>query len=134
MSVNVYLEGEKALREAFRRNPEYVKRRGLQMMTRLKAVYQQNIIRNPWRVGGSGGGAPVNTRNLVNSHQYTVEPTRMKIEVRPNVANAYGSYVHDGTRKMEARPWLDYAHNKEEREREKQIGMFLEDIIKDLSK
>jgi len=128
----IHLEGEEALRQAINRQPEYVKRRGLQMMTRLKAIYQQRINRKPWQVGGGGGGVPRDTNSLAHAHRYQIRPTQMKISLQGQKEKKYGWYVHEGTRKMKERPWLDYAHEKEKNQRDRQVTDFLRDITNNL--
>ncbi len=128
MKFRTELYGKDELIRAIRRNPQFVKDRSLQMMTRLKAAYQQTINRNPWRVGGTGGGVPVDTGSLRDAHGYKVQPWHFKIKVRQSKADAYGKAVHRG------RPWLDYAHEKEKSTREKHYDDFLEDIVEDLAK
>jgi hypothetical protein len=126
--MNITIQGEKELRKAFRENPEEVKRRGGQMMTRLKTVYQRQLIRNPWRVGGTGGGVPKDTGSLRDSHQYIATQTRLEITVPESKADAYGKAVHKN------RPWLDYAQEKLKSDREKEMRNFMEDIISNLAK
>lgn len=131
--LDVRLEGEKALRRAIRRHPQEVKRQGRKLFSKLKTAYQRTIVRNPWQVGGTGGGVPVATGNLRDSHQYDVGTTRLKIHVRDAVAESYGINVHEGTSKMEERPWLDYAHEKQESTRKREIGKFMDKIVNNLA-
>jgi len=131
--MKITVKGLNQLRRAFRKNPDYVKRRGLQMMTRLKRAYQTEIIRSPWEVGGSGGGTPVGTGSLRDSHEYRVSPTRMTAGIPEYKAKEYGIYVHEGTSLMDARPWLDYAHEKLESDREKAFKRFLGDVVNNLA-
>ncbi len=126
--MNITLEGEKELREAFRRNPTYVASRGGQMITRLKTAYQRQIIRNPWRVGSQGGGVPVDTGSLRDTHYYRATTSKLEIGIPDSKADAYGRAVH------RSRPWLDYAHEKLETEREKELSSFLRDITSNLAK
>ncbi len=126
--MNITFEGEKELREAFRRNPQEVLRRGGQMMTRLKTAYQRQLIRNPWRVGQHGGGVPVATGSLRDQHQYEASQTRLEIRVNPEKADSYGWHVH------RKRPWLDYAQEKLKSERDKEVNSFLQDITNSLAK
>jgi hypothetical protein len=135
--INVELEGAKEFEKAIRENPEYTKRQANIMMTRISADYRRTIIRDPWRIGGMGGGVPVSPPpgqgNLRDSHRYKVEPTELEIIIRPEVARKYGEYVHEGTWKMEARPWLDYATEKNKSNREKQVDDFLKAIVNNLA-
>jgi hypothetical protein len=125
--MNITIRGERELREAFQKNPQYVKSRGGQLITRLKTAYQRQIIRDPWRVGASGGGVPVDTGSLRDSHRYIATQTRLEIEVPDEKADAYGRAVHRN------RPWLDYAHEKLKKEREKELSNFLKDITNNLA-
>lgn len=134
MKLRTELYGRDELIRAIKRNPRFVRDRSLQMMTRLKAAYQMTINRNPWRVGGTGGGVPTKTGSLRDAHGYDIKPWHLKIEVRPEKAKAYGWSVHEGTKYMKKRPWLDYAHEKEKGTREEHYDDFLEDIVEDLAK
>ena len=58
------IKGLKEFEEAIRRNPKVALSEGRNFLVRGIAVYNKLILRNPWRVGGSGGGAPVDTGNL----------------------------------------------------------------------
>jgi len=132
--INIKLEGAEAFERAIRENPGYTKSQAMIMMTRIKADYQRTIIRSPWRVGALSGGVPVDTTTLRDAHRYQVKPTKLKVDVRPEIANRYGEYVHEGTSKMEARPWLDYATEKNKSNRERQVDDFLKAIVNNLAK
>jgi hypothetical protein len=127
MSLNVRIEGEKELRAAIRRHPDEFRRRAGKMMVRLSASYRKRIMRDPWRVGETGGGVPVDTGTLRGAHSYLPEPTKLTISVRDQIAQSYGLAVHAG------RPWLDYAHDQEEANRERMFTDFLEDIRDNLA-
>jgi len=131
--MKITVKGLNQLRRAFRKNPDYVKRRGLKLMKNIKEKYKNQIIRSPWEVGESGGGVPVRTKALRDSHQYRVSPTRMTAGIPEYKAKEYGIYVHEGTSKMDARPWLDYAHEKLESDREKAFKRFLGDVVNNLA-
>lgn len=133
MSFKITLEGEKQLRAAFKENPEEVKRLGGKMMNNLKTAYQRQIIRSPWRIGGTGGGVPVDTGSLRDSHQWIANQTRMEVRVPESKADAYGWAVHEGTGDMEARPWLDYAQEQLKTEREKELSNFMDGIVNNLA-
>jgi hypothetical protein len=99
MSLEWRLEGFKEFEAAVRRNPQYVIQRGNQFITRALAEYRRVIWRNPWRVGMSGGGAPVLTGHLRDTHNQHV--AMLMGRIYPTAS--YAGYVHH------KRPWLAYA-------------------------
>jgi len=105
MSANI--EGLKELSLAIQKNPKLVISQGREYMRKGIAEYMRTIRGTPWRVGGSGGGAPVDTGNLKDSHLPPVYGT-WQSEIRANnTENAdYANAVH------KKRPWLDYAKDK----------------------
>lgn len=114
----------RGLQQAIRRNPQTVAREVGKFLARGIAVYNRGIIRSPWRVGMSGGGAPVKTGNLRDTHKKTVTPWSAKIT--PNAS--YAAAVHKN------RPWLDYVFDTSKQEIEKLQIDLLEEITKDLAK
>ena len=136
MSVNIQINEKdlRNLRKAFNNSPDLMRSKGGQLMTRLKANLQQRIIRKPWQVGWSGGGAPVASGSLRDAHRYKVSSTELEISLDPSKEDSYGRYVHEGTSKMEARPWLDYAVEKEESNTNQLVNNFLDDVVQGLAR
>ena len=109
---------------------------------RAKAKYISTIISNPWRVGGSGGGAPVDTGALRDSHQSGSKIEKFSLVIGPDERVApYAKYVH-GRRPGEvnkrtgvkSRPWLNYAFDKNE-EAVRQLGDdMLKNLVRDLAR
>lgn len=75
------------------------------LFVRVLAVYDKTIKTSPWRVGMTGGGVPVKTGKLRDSHTKNITATFATIGPRTSYANT----VHEGTSKREGRPWLEYA-------------------------
>lgn len=134
MEIRIRKSDRIALERAFSQSPEIIKTEGLRMMNRIKTGLQRQIIRNPWRIGGIGGGVPIDTRSLRDEHKYRVQPAQLKISVAQAKANAYGWYVHEGTSKMQARPWLNYAVEKEEKNVKDLADDFLNRIVSHLAR
>lgn len=99
--------GLRELQAAVQRNPQKVLDETRTFLTRGLAVLKAGIIRMPWRIGGRGGGAPVATGNLRDTHITEVRGLTASIGVNM-VAAPYAKYVHHGTRHMQGRPWLEY--------------------------
>lgn len=123
-----------------------VLKEGRQFLTQGLAVYKQGIIRNPWRVGGRGGGAPVSndprfprrfqrqrSGNLRDSHRTEIRGLQGLIGPNQSVA-PYAALVHEGTRRMQGRPWLDYVKRSKAGEIRKFQGQFMDNIIRDLAR
>jgi len=127
--MEVKIEGIKELKMAIRRNPEQVAKYSKEYIRKGLAAYMRTIRGTPWRVGANGGGAPVLTGNLRDSHLPPIYGT-FEGEIRANnTGNAdYATAVHKG------RPWLDYAKEKNQSAIEKLQDNLLKDIVNDLSK
>ena len=128
--MQIEIRGLDEFKRAIERNPSVVQKQINSFLVKGMAVYNRLIIRNPWRVGMSGGGAPVRTGNLRDTHQRTVE--RFQARIVPTAS--YADKIHDGTGKMKARPWLDYAEKEGEKDIERLADTMTENIIKDLAK
>ncbi len=133
--MRIELEPKKleALRRAVSRNPQVVLQEVKRFLTRGIAVYNRGILREPWRIGGSGGGAPVDTGHLRDTHTKVIETWEARI--LPNLSAApYVEWVHEGTHKMEARPYLDYVKQSKDSEIQVEEKGLLDRIIGDLIK
>lgn len=101
--------GTKELTLAIKRNPQHVITESRNFMTRGMAVYKRGIINSPWRVGGAGGGSPVRVKGPIRGNLRDTHGTEVNaFESRIFPTASYARYVHEGTKHMEARPWLDY--------------------------
>ena len=58
------IENLDEFRQALVRNPKVVLSESKKFLQRAIAKYKAGIIRNPWKVGMSGGGSPVLTGNM----------------------------------------------------------------------
>lgn len=146
MEYNVSWIGIRELRAAIKRNPQRVLDEARVFITRGLAVYKAGIIRDPWRMGGGGGGSPVSndprykrkyqklrSGNLRDTHMTKV--SSMQGLIGPNTQTApYAKYVHDGTRRMRGRPWLEYVRDTQRGSIESLYRKMLENIVSDLAK
>ena len=98
------------------------------------AIYRSGIQNNPWRMGGSGGGTPVDTSNLLKSHAVRYEQLEASIGPSRNYEVPYASFVHEGTKRMHARPWLDYVKQSSENKIKPLYQQLLQEIVNDLAK
>ena len=130
---NIDVIGMKELQAAVKRNPKKVLGEAKRFITRGLAAYHRGIIRNPWRVGSMGGGAPVDTGNLRDTHMSLVRG--LVGIVGPNTKMAkYARSVHQGKGRMKARPWLDYVKKNKDKEIQGLYGKMLTNITKDLAR
>lgn len=125
--------GFKELQAAIKRNPQTVANESKKFFVRALSKYRKGIQSNPWTVGGSGGGAPVDTRNLVDTHVSTIGRTQASIGPHPQRAK-YAKYVHGGTSKMDARPYLDYVKKQNEHRIASLYKEMLKNITADLAR
>lgn len=136
--MSVELIGFDQLQAAIRRNPDKVKDEAGKFLIRGIAAYKSVIIRNPWRMGSSGGGAPVSSGSLRDSHKTKV--SNWSATIGPNDQLApYAAYVHgiEGyprKRKYQLRPWLDYAIVKQDETIQRLYNEMGDNILKDLAK
>lgn len=144
--TQVKVIGLKEFQQAIKRNPQRTVDEVKNFLTRGLAVYKKGIVNNPWRIGGKAGGSPVSndpryprayqrqrSGNLRDTHITKVETWRGSIG--PNLQAApYGIFVHEGTGKMEKRPWLDYVKKNKQSQIKKLYRGMLENIVKDLAK
>lgn len=144
-NTEVEWEGIDELREAIRRNPNKVLDETRNFLQRGMAVYRSGVQNDPWRVGGVGGGAPVSndpryprknqkvkSGNLRDSH-YILQD-KLQASIQPNIILAnYGVYVHNGTRRMTARPWMDYVKKTKDGEIRSLYRTLLSNIARDLA-
>jgi hypothetical protein len=131
--ANAEWVGLKELQAAIKRNPSKALSEGRNFLVRGLAVYKQGIIRNPWRIGGVGGGAPVRTGNLRDTHITNI--VGLAGYIRPNVQAApYAKYVHHGTRNMQGRPYLDYVKDTKSGQITSLYKAMLKNIVGDLAR
>lgn len=109
--------------KAIKRNPELVIKETRKFLQRAIAKYKAGIIRNPWRVGMSGGGSPVLTGNMRDTHLTDFKDWEARIYPTTNYAEA----VHKN------RPWLDHVFKDKEPDIRQLEDKFLETIVKDLA-
>lgn len=124
--------GFKQLERAIERNPKKVRREVGDFFVDVMRIYNTGIIRHPWRIGGRGGGAPVDTGNLRDRHIRKISTWQARIYVDRGVD--YAEAVHYGTKHMEARPWLDYVFDSKWNDVKKREKELYDNIIKDLAR
>lgn len=130
--MRVEYKGFKEFDRALARNPKVVKSEVSDFLVKGMREYNKGIIRNPWRVGKTSGGTPVAKFDggmLRDTHKREFED----MEARIYPTRPYASYVHEGTRKMEKRPWLDHVKEKSSLAIIKLHGKMMDNIIKDLA-
>lgn len=129
---NVEWVGLDELKAAIRRAPQTAAEEAKKFLVRGIAVYKKGILNNPWRISTSGGGAPVDTGHLRDTHITSIGSYQAFIG--PSLQAApYAKYVHEGTRKMKGRPWLEYVKQDKDSEIEQLYKQMLTNIVKDLA-
>lgn len=108
---------------------------GIQIyLVRAQNVIQGIYTKNPWRVGGSGGGVPVKTGNLLK------KGTGLKIETFRRIFTVddkkvdYADDVYSGRGSMKARPWLEHAKTTGDKDIEKLQVELLNNISKEITR
>jgi hypothetical protein len=134
--ANVEIIGLKELQRAVNRNPKKVLNETDKFLTKGMAAYKRGIIRSPWRIGASGGGAPKKTGNLRDTH-HTDTISKLKRSIGPTAK--YAKYVHGipgiaRKRSYQLRPWLDHTKKTKAGEIQKLYGLLLKNITSDLAK
>lgn len=129
------IKGLEELRTAVARNPQKVMDEVQSFLTRGMAAYQRTIHNNPWRMGGTGGGAPQASGNLSATHRIEQLPWQARIfPTAPYAAYVHGIEGWARKRKYQLRPWLDYAKNTNEKKIEELQNTMLSNIVADLAK
>lgn len=123
----------KALEQAIKRSPQIVAQETKDFLYRGQARLMKAINQDRWRVGNDGGGVPVLSGNLKKSHEIDMQPFSLRIWVNEN-RSEYADYVHSGTRKMEARPWLRYAEDKARPQINEDAKTLLDNVVTQLGK
>ncbi|MCX6785920.1 MAG: hypothetical protein NTZ18_03670 [Candidatus Komeilibacteria bacterium] len=129
----VEIVGLKEFQTALARNPQKVLDEVKRFFVRGMAHYRRVVIQTaPWKVGESGGGAPVDTKNLVQSH--VTKYNELSATFGPDQQIApYAKYVHEGTVKMTKRPWLDWAKDRAQEDVLQEAKKLLDTLVKDLA-
>jgi len=126
------IKGDDELIRAIQRNPQKTREEVGKFLPRVIAIYNRSIIRNPWKMGMSGGGSPADTRNMIDQHHREIKQMEARIYVDESVN--YRWYVHEGTMRMKERPWLNYAMDSNKSEVKQLQGELLKELVKDLAK
>lgn len=126
----VEIKGLEEFERAIKRNPEEIRKELSRFFVRGLAVYRSGIKNTPWKIGMAGGGSPVATGHMRDSHTEKIEPYRASI----GPTASYAAYVYYGTNKMKARPWLDSVKDNKQKDIDRLAVDMLENIVKDLAK
>lgn len=141
-NLTIKINGVKEFGRAIKRNPQKTIDELGRFFVKAKAKLTATIIRNPWSVGGSGGGVPVDTGALRDSHQSGSKIEKFRLIVGPDERVApYAKYVHgrgygevNSKTGVKSRPWLNYALNRNEKEIRKLADNMLKNLVKDLAR
>jgi hypothetical protein len=134
MSLEINKRDWQGLKNAIKRNPQSVIREAKTLFTRVGSYVDRFLATSPWRIGGANGGVPYATGELFrNARQRTWTPYSLTIATNTQ-AVPYGVYVHEGTSKMQARPYYESAMAGTKVGQEEAISKFMGAIIKDLAK
>ena len=134
--------GFNELQTAIKRNPQVVANESKKFFLRATIKYNASIRSRPWTVGATGGGSPVDSRNLVESHKTNIGKTIATIGPDFNRIK-YAWRIHEGfvgpdskgrVYNQAARPWLDYVKKQNEGRVESLYREMLKNITKDLAK
>lgn len=123
------------IRKAIDENPKRVLTETKKFLQRGIAAYLRTINSNPWRVGMTGGGAPVRSGQLKESHLPPIYSDFQAVIRANNTGQAdYAPYVHgiDGfprKKTYQLRPWLDYAQKTNTQEIERLGDELIGNII-----
>jgi hypothetical protein len=130
LQYNLQLDGLDSFKKAILASPEFTKEAVGRFLTQSKAALNRILIRNPWKVGDDGGGVPVASRHMIETMIREVHAWDLLIQP----IASYTRYVHEGTRKMGARPFLDYAMEQTDREITQLENNLIDDITNSLAK
>jgi len=121
------------LSRAFIKAPALIENEGKKFLVRGLSEYKRVAVQTaPWRIGQSGGGIPRALGNLREKHRTKIKGLEGIFGVKPSDVK-YAGFVHGGTRKMEARPWLDFARQKADKAVQKHYGVFMDNVLKQIA-
>jgi hypothetical protein len=124
-----------ALKAAVNRNPAKTRTEVNNFLGKGLDAYSRVIIRSPWRIGGSGGGAPVDTGNLRDTHRKEIQPWEARIfPTAPYAKYVHGISGYSRKRSYQLRPWLDYAEMTADSTIRQLEETMLKNIVGDLAK
>lgn len=132
--AEIELKGFNELKKVLRDSPHIVVGSARSYFQRVMAEMERVLVSSPWQVGGRGGGVPVATGYL-RSQAVNREFKDYYAKLYTDLSNAYyGVFVHEGTRKMKARPYYDYAYDKSAPKTKEYQDKFLKEIVESLAK
>jgi len=129
MEIKIKVENLDRWKRLIDKSPQEVTYEAGNFITTVERLFQKTMRNKPWQVNGSGGGIPVATGNLRDTHQFIKQ--HFRLEVIPTAE--YAGYVHEGTRKMRARPWLRYTAEVTESDITKEANNMIERLAKKMS-
>lgn len=118
------IENLDEFRQALVRNPKVVLSESKKFLQRAIAKYRSGIMNNPWKIGMSGGGSPVLTGHMRDTHIPVIGDWEAKIGPDTD----YAEHVH------KKRPWLDHVFKDKEKDVQDLEVKMLEKIVGDLAK
>lgn len=130
--MEIKFNGAKEFKKALERYPDMAKQEVGKFLVRANKEYRQTIKNNPWRIGMVGGGVPVDTGNLRDLHHTEIKEWTGRIYV--DNAVGYRWFIHEGNKRMKARPWLDYTISSNEKKVDKLGDDMLSNLVKNLGK
>lgn len=123
-NYDIQFIGAKEFEKALMRNPELVVKEVKNFLQRAMAKYRSGIMNNPWKIGMSGGGSPVLSGHMRDTHI----PVIGNWEARIGPDTNYAEHVH------KKRPWLEHVFKDKEKDVQDLEVEMLEKIVGDLAK
>ncbi len=133
MNIKIELKNEKRIREAFNNAPKEfgrelqkaVDKTGGYTLAKVKTVVTSGIMM--WK-------APVDTGTM-RRHINISQKTPLSVTIAPNTTiTPYAEFVHQGTRNMKARPFLEITKETEEKNIKKFFEEAVESFVNNLSR
>ena len=126
------------IRKAIERHPEELRQSALVFMRDSINAYKRTINSSPWRVGGNGGGVPIDSSNLKKAHRDELGVFESKIWVDNSKTQVgrwdYAQLVSGGTSRMQGRNWLKYAQQTNRDKVGRNAQKFLKNLVTNLAK
>ena len=134
----IKINGIDDFKKVIKKNPQKTKKEVKTFLVKSRALLDRSILRNPWRIGQTSGGAPVDTGNLRDTHQRRI--TSFSLSIYPTAR--YAKHVHGpglGGKKrnkkgIQLRPWLDVALRDNEKAMNDLSEKMLKNLVNNLSK
>lgn len=126
MEVRIEIKNIERIIYAFQKAPEEMGK-GIQRALERVGVFVEGKTKEHITAGTDMWKAPIDTGAMRSGINTSFTPSQAVI--RPSSSTPYAEYVHEGTKRMRARPFFEITAKNEEKRIEDMFNKELEDIV-----